>query len=438
MRPRLKALVLGLLVAVTAPVTLPGPAVAADDPRLTQVTTRDAAAFTLTPDFSLTGYADALAGTIGADNVATVLETANRQTNSCNSSQLAAQPQYYDRTDIPLAPQDIISSSDRFCWNTEDSTTRHWLPQGVTGSSDADDDHLWGTHQVMVVAWHYSATTAGTSYDKGARISVVNRATGEYRHVLLVEPTKTSTPNYRAVGIHAGGIAWLGNYLYVTDTEDGLRVFDMRKFLWVDAADGEKVGLHGGVYKGHGYSYVLPQVGIYRQADIQTSCVPATSSLCFSSLTLDRSTSPDTLVVGEYRSGVDTANLNVAGGRVVRYPVDASTRQLVLTGGEVVPTDAVTSPKSNVQGVQTWAGTYYLGRSSAEKHSFMYSGPKDVTMDRWSWAIGPEDLYHEHSGTGSSMGPGKIWTATEHYVDPYTAAVIDKRVVFAVPLSEMS
>ncbi|MFD1325651.1 hypothetical protein [Micromonospora sonneratiae] len=424
----------GVLAALVGAVALASPAVAADV-RLSQVTERSGAAFALTADFSLTSYANTLANRIGADSVATVLDTANRSVTACNSSQLLAQPQHYTRTDIPLDPSQIISSSDRFCWNAEDSSVKHWLPQGITGSSDADDDHLWGEDRAMVVAWHYSATIAGTSYDKGARISMVDRNTGKYRHVLLVEPTKTSTPNYKAMGIHAGGIAWLGNYLYVTDTAVGIRVFDMRKFLWVDAANGNQVGLVNGVYKGHGYSYVLPQIGVYKQANIQASCVPATSSLCFSSLTLDRSTTPDTLVVGEYRNNIDTANLDVVGGRVVRYPVDASTRQLTLTSGKAVPRDTVTIPKSNIQGVQTWNDTYYLGRSSADKHSFLFTGPRDVPMKTWSWGVGGEDLYHEHTGTGSTMSAGKIWTATEHYVDP-NGAVIDKRVVFAVPLSE--
>ncbi|MFC6021104.1 hypothetical protein ACFP2T_33640 [Plantactinospora solaniradicis] len=426
----------GILVLVLGVAASP-PTASAADVRLSQVTARSGAAFALTPDFSLTSYANALANRIGADNVAAVLDTANRSVTSCNSSQLLARPEHYARTDIPLAPEQIISSSDRFCWNAEDSSATHWLPQGITGSSDADDDHLWGDDRVMIVASHYSATIAGTSYDKGARLSMVDRATGRYRQVLLVEPTRTSTPNYRSAGIHAGGITWLGNYLYVTDTAVGIRVFDMRNFLWVDAADGQLVGLHGGVYKGHGYSYVLPQVGIYRQTEVQSSCVPATSSFCFSSLTLDRSTTPDTLVAGEYRNNVDTANLNVVGGRVLRYPVDSSTRQLTLSGGKAVPADAVTIPKSNIQGVQTWDGVYYLGRSSADKHSFLFTGPTNTTMATWSWGIGGEDLYHEHSGTGSGIGAGRIWTATEHYVDP-NGSVIDKRVVFAVPLAETS
>ncbi|MCP2166288.1 hypothetical protein [Goodfellowiella coeruleoviolacea] len=430
----------GLAVAATALVPTTGTALAADDPRLSQITARSGTDFTMTADFGLTSYANALANKIGADTVHTVLTTANRSTNDCNTSRRGAQPEYYARTDIPLPDDALLHSVDRFCWEDDDSANNNWAPQGVTGSSDADDDGLWDTDRAMVVSWHYSATNAGTSYDKGARVSLVDRTTGKYRHVLLVEPTRTSTPNFKAVGIHAGGIAWLGKYLFVTDTSVGIRVFDMSKFLWVDASQQSWVGLHGGTYYGHGFSYVLPQIGVYRQVNTPANsggCVPTTTALCYASLTLDRSTTPDTLVVGEYRANVDTANPNVAGGRVVRYPVAADTRLLTLTSGKAVPYDAVTSPKSNVQGVQTWNGAYYQGRSSASKHSFMYAGRVGGTaISRWSWAIGGEDLYHEHSGTGGSISAGKLWTATEHYLDE-NGNVIDKRIVFAVPLAEI-
>ena len=35
-------------------------------------------------------------------------------------------------------------------------------------------------------------------------------------------------------GLHGGGIAWYGNLLYVVDTDDGLRVFDLKHIYQVD------------------------------------------------------------------------------------------------------------------------------------------------------------------------------------------------------------
>jgi hypothetical protein len=193
------------------------------------------------------------------------------------------------------------------------------------------------------------------------------------------------------------------------------------------------VGRHGDTYYAHTYRYVLPQVATYRQATTPSSpCAPTAKALCFSSVTLDRSTTPDSLVIGEYRNGRSTDSA-VDGGRVVRYPVAADTRKLLLSEGKAVPTDAVTVPVSNVQGVQTWKGRYSLGRSSAAKHSFMYSGVADAPVSTWSWAIGGEDLYHEH---GAGITAGNVWTATEHAYDD-TGTFIDRRAVFAVPLADI-
>lgn len=424
MRPAAALAAMSLAVTVMA-----GPAVAAAD----QITVRDASAFSLTPDWSLEPYAAALENSLGTQtDVSAVLDGANRSTTSCNSSEIAALPEYYDRTDYPLSASQLLHSTERFCWDPGDSKVTYWIPQGVTGSSDADDDGRWGSHRAMVVSWHYDQGAAGTAMDKGVRVSFVDLATGTYRHVLLVEPTRTATPNYTAVTIHAGGLAWLGHYLYVVDTSSGLRVFDMNRILEVSTSQ-DLIGRNAGTYYAYTYKYVLPQVASYRQAiDPGTPCTPQVNALCFSSLSLDRSTAPDTLVAGEYRNG-RSGDPAIDGGRVVRYPVTSDTRKPVLSSGKAVPLDAVTLPKSNVQGVQTWNGRYYLGRSSNLRHSFMSSARPDSTIATNSWAIGAEDLYHEH---GSGIIAGKLWTVTEHAYDD-NGEFIDRRIVFAVPLASI-
>jgi hypothetical protein len=386
----------------------------------------------LPADWSLDDRAAELATALGTRrSLETVLDAANRSTTACTASEKLAQPQYYARTDIPLRPEQIISSSDRFCWDDTDSTASYWVPQGVSGSSDADDDGLWGLDKVLAVAWYYDQGKAGTTATRGARVSFVDRMIGRYRHVLLVEPTGTN--DFKAVPVHAGGLAWLGRYLYVTDTSRGLRVFDMERILEVSTDAPDLIGRHGDDYHAFGYRYVLPQVASYRQAVVPaTPCAPQDSALCFSSLALDRSSTPDTLVAGEYRDGRSDSPA-VDGGRVVRYRVAADTRKLALTAGKAVPYDAVTIPKSNVQGVQTWNEHYYLGRSSATQHSFLFSANRDAPVSTYSWAVGGEDLYHEH-GAGNTAG--KVWTATEHAYDS-AGTLIDKRTVFAVPLAEI-
>lgn len=62
----------------------------------------------------------------------------------------------------------------------------------------------------------------------------------------------------------------------------------------------------------------------------------------------------------------------------------------------------------------------------------MYSGPPGAAMVTNSWAIGGEDLYHEH---GAGITAGKLWSVTEHaYAE---GELIDRRAVFAVPLADV-
>jgi hypothetical protein len=403
---------------------LPVRAAEADD----LIRSRPVDAFTLTPDWSLETYAAKLETALGTTrSVAAVLGDANRPIETCSGTQQQALPEHYARTDYPLGSGQILHSSDRFCWDEGDSKVTYWQPQGITGSSDADDDGLWGQNRVMLVSWHYDLTGP----DKGVRVSFLDVVNRKYRHVLLVEPTRTTTPNYTAVPIHAGGLAWLGHHLYVADTVGGLRVFDVNRILEVSDAQ-DAIGKSGSAYYAHNYKYVLPQVATYAPSDAD-ECVPSATQLCFSSLSLDRSSTPDTLVVGEYRDG-RSADAAVDGGRVVRYRVDASTRLPVLTNGKAVAQDAVTSPRSNVQGVQTWGDRYYFARSSNRQHSWTHSGVTGGSTTTQSWAVGGEDLYHEH---GPGITAGKLWTVTEHAWSVDGGTFIDKRAIFAVPLADI-
>ena len=403
---------------------LPVRAVEADD--LVHSTPVDA--FTLTPDWSLETYAAKLETALGTTrSVAAVLGEANRPIETCSGTQQQALPEHYGRTDYPLTSGQILHSTDRFCWDEGDSKVTYWQPQGITGSSDADDDGLWGENRVMLVSWYYDLTGP----DKGVRVSFLDVANRKYRHVLLVEPTRTTTPNYTAVPIHAGGLAWLGHYLYVADTAGGLRVFDVNRILEVSDTQ-DVIGKSGNAYYAYNYRYVLPQVASYGNGQ-EGECKPIATRLCYSSLSLDRSGTPDTLVVGEYRDG-RSADAAVDGGRVVRYRVDATTRLPVLTNGKAVAQDAVTVPRSNVQGVQTWGDRYYLGRSSNRQHSWMHSGVTGGSTTTNSWALGGEDLYHEH---GPGITAGKLWTVTEHAWSVDGGTFLDQRAIFAVPLADI-
>ena len=76
-------------------------------------------------------------------------------------------------------------------------------------------------------------------------------------------PAPRPSPNFKDIPIHAGGVSWYGDYLYVADTGRGMRVFDMRKILKTNTGGtADQIGRQSsGVYYAHNYAYVLPQIG---------------------------------------------------------------------------------------------------------------------------------------------------------------------------------
>ncbi|MEV8553694.1 hypothetical protein [Streptomyces glaucescens] len=264
-----------------------------------------------------------------------------------------------------------------WCWSSAhgDDDTGRWWPQGMssTGTADGGDGAIQGK-RALAVAWHYKTYARDAAADRtGCRtnnllkLSLIDRDTGKYRHVLLVEPTSTSSTasNFTFVTGHGGGIVWYANYLYVTDTAGGIRVFDINKLAKVDTY-GSGVGTYGisgGRSSACGYPYVLPQVHYYKQASPPPSggCsadavegVPDPDSLCYSWLSLDKTGgAPFKLVTGEWFG-------EASGGRVVRYqlnPTSSATYPglLNLSGGKTVVQDAYAATRyRGLQGGTTW------------------------------------------------------------------------------------
>lgn len=299
---------------------------------------------------------------------------------------------------------------DRWCFNSGDNNTEEWYPQGITGTGDAQADDLWGSKRAILVSWYHQS--------KGVRISFLNPATGKYRHVLLVEPYTNSygNPSYRAVKIHAGGIVWYGNYLYVVDTTKGFRVFDMRYVFDLKASSNgnttntDLIGRHSGIYYGHGYRYVMPQVGAWTVPGEQTgsTCEPSGPPR-FSFVGLDRSTVPDSLITGEYCNPPNPEDDPTLYGRMARWPLDASTGQLKTSSdGRVYASEAYRVPKAHAQGALALNGTWYIMTSAGSTNNGkLYKGRPGETPTYRTAGIGPEDLYYWPARN-------ELWSLTEY------------------------
>ncbi|WP_190158103.1 hypothetical protein [Streptomyces litmocidini] len=375
----------------------------------------------------------------------------------------------------------VLAPAEKICWDAGDADTEEWIPQGLTGVSDAQADELWGTRKPLVAAWYDKASTSlctadpGTCPDKGVRLSFLDPETPvtgvpdgrRYRHVLLVEPYFNSYGNasYKAVDIHAGGLAWYKYYLYVADTMNGLRVFDMRSVLDLNpdqnasvddttlnglksnVTDESKIGRQSNVYYGHTYRYVMPQVASYKfvasQGNSSAGTCVATGAPKASYISVDRSAvAAPALIMGEYCNS-DTDHPEK--GRIGALPIDDATGLLKETGGTVTATSAYYLPRDLTQGAARYNGMYYFNRSyldhSGSLRRATVTGGRLVDYgSNITNAVGPEDLYVEH-GQSVPGGTQYLWSLTEHRADG-TAGCTDAgspcgRVIYAHRLGDV-
>jgi hypothetical protein len=185
-----------------------------------------------------------------------------------------------------------------------------------------------------------------------------------YRHVELVDA------KLGPIHSHAGGIAWVGPWLYVAETGAGLRLFDVRSLR---RADG----------------WVLPQVGLYRRKGAKPR---------FSFLSADRGTS--SLLSGEYRD-------REAGAPLVRWPVAADGR-LEAGDGTVRATAAWETGERNLQGAVALPDRVLLAQSRGTlRRGRLHVSPFAERSRSHRWALGPEDI-------ALAPGEGRVMSVTEH------------------------
>ncbi|GAA3447741.1 hypothetical protein [Planomonospora venezuelensis] len=280
--------------------------------------------------------------------------------------------------------------ADWYCFDAGDNDVTDWYPQGLTGSADAGV-----AGNVYVVSWYFKPADAP---ERGIRLSFLNAQTLRYRHVLLVGvgPDGGIVP----IDIHAGGVAWYGDLLYVADTTRGFRVFDTRHIYEVNGEDGETIGRKDGVYNAFGYRYVMPQTGAWTST---------TGTARFSFAAVDRDSAPDLLVSGEY---VDEPGRT---GRVARWPLAADGTLRAGGDGVADALDAYALPGAKIQGALSRGSTWYLSQSAGASGNgtLIVAGEK---LARRPYPIGPEDLTRVRD---------QVWSVSEFP---------GRRVVYGVPL----
>jgi hypothetical protein len=380
--------------------------------------------------------ANASGALLGNRTMTQVLAGANRTLSYKSAAACASAKASIARLD------DAAHRVGAWCFDSGDEDAGHsldssdWVPQAVASSNEGAVGGYSGPSAVAVT-WYQPRPdhTAGAMDDpQNDRISFVNSPTSgdsaTYRHVLMVEPfIENGKLNLRRVKLHAGGIAWYGNILYVASTGGGMRAFDVRRIFAVhttkdivglDPATPSDTGLYG-----ESFAYVILQVGNYKKTDAACERSPTTTNagLCFSGVTVNRSASPASLISYEYRTQDEMIAAKV-GSRIVHWPLDPSTGLLTRAAdGQVHSGKLYVTPTYQVQGVSIQGATFFMSTSQSGGTFYREVDGDGVAPVKSLWAAGAEST----SFTTSSFGD-RVWSVTE---------TPGQRMLFWVYTSEM-
>ncbi|OLR93714.1 hypothetical protein [Actinokineospora bangkokensis] len=371
---------LAACAVAAAALVAPPAAVAAAGP-----STLPASQYTLSADYHrFDAVNSALVSTLGTAPVRTVMDNAN-----------------HDRTALPstFAPTGLAGG---FRFDSADNSDCKSYPQGITTSRDAvgtADGGNYDGHQLVVVSWYTKDACDGAQ--ERSRLTLVDwDATypNKYRKVLLVEPTgSTATPSFKDIPVHAGGVSWYGDYLYVAETGKGMRVFDMRKILKVDTGGtADQIGRQpDGSYHAHNYAYALPQVGTVTAAT--TSGTP----LVWSTISLDRVSR--SIVMTEYTCQSGCTSYPNRGPRAVRFPFAAGTPTFAAT---TTASQALSLPWYKLNGVASHNGRWWFASSGAKQ---LYYWTPSAGATTHAWVGSAESISYWEDGTG----PDLLWSLQE-------------------------
>ncbi|MER6121333.1 hypothetical protein ABT173_01260 [Streptomyces sp. NPDC001795] len=441
----LRATLAGTALALTAAATLISTSQAAggDNPGgLTRVTSAaETAKFRLHEDLTdrrtLDTLSRSMGGNVGVHRVLASVDHNMRDRSACDAAETAA---------LPVKP----AATRAYCWDHGDATTTQWLPRTVTTSGDADDDGRWGPDRVILSGWTHDDRRSGDpAADRGlARIAFIDANDPDrlsYRWVLLVAPSADGK-DFTAVHTRMSGMVWYQDKLFVT-ARDSLLVFDLHRILEANVDSGA-IGRVKGGFAAHGYQYVLPTVGSYRLTGGPCSAADDRRAPCFSALSLDRTSAPDSLVAGEsFRPG-DTDRP----ARVWRYPFSTAAGHSGLLAtdarGDVRATEAYVTQAAAVQGVLSYRHSgaarpdWYVDRAPVVggRHGTLWrqniSGAKTTTCS----ADETHACWGRHTASLSYWPEtGELWTLTEGATsgDDQEYGTAGGRVVYAVPLDSV-
>jgi hypothetical protein len=391
-------------------------------------------------------------GPVGVEEVLSSANHAMRGEGDCFDS---------EKDNLPVEPVAVRA----YCWEAGDAVSDKWSPRSVTTSRN---------NQVIAAGWSHTGVRSvppgggSANAERGAgrgepglapvdeeglaRVAFVDAsdpANLAYRWVLLVVPT-AGGQGFEGLRSRLGGMVWYDDKLIVTARgpqsrgrqDDSLYVFDLARFLRADVTDSDAIGRTGDGWSAHHYRYALPAVAAYSPPAGDGCDARANDGVpCLGSLSLDRTSTPPTVVANErFRPGRDEP------ARVWRYALDITgdrTGLLTTTGrrSDVVATEAYETEATGVQGVLAHKGDWYVDQAAEKRDT-----PGTLWRQDEDGADAAKCPAGESSGSsGSDLESSACWgrhTASLSY-SPETGEMwtltdpVPERVLYAVKLRDI-
>ncbi|MFF4079938.1 hypothetical protein ACFYZN_11070 [Streptomyces sp. NPDC001777] len=342
---------------------------------------------------------------------------------------LRKKPQYEGRNGFPGAwwPGSAGRPDKAFRWSGADRLAGRdtWRPQGISTVHDATGQR---GRNILLVSWYHREEDHSTN--RGGRVAIIDLRgrTPKYWYALLVLPTRKAgghsfEPLY---GLHAGGLAWYGNRLYVTESRTGaLYVFNTDEMFPVKGRRDLCGKDSRGDFHAFREPYAMPLSRVYR-VDAQGQ-----KRLKFSQVSVDRDPLRPyrSLVVNEWEPGKDhaiVARWDI--GHNSPYPRTAPGAASAVSSAVYRVERGSGLPEGRgVQGAVSIRGSLYLSVSRGSGNGYysgvrLDSGGVGTARKLWELPKGPEDLSYQ----GITPGTGRVWGLTEY---------ADRRFVFGMRVS---
>lgn len=270
-------------------------------------------------------------------------------------------------------------------WLTARSWTRRWYPQGI-------DLGVWHGRRTLAVSWFRQRLDG---HHLASRVALVDLDRSRHLDVLLaVEEDGELQP----APIHAGGLAWFDDRLFVAATRDGIWEFDLSRVRRVRGALARR--LAGSTRRGPRVTALVA---------VRTRVHPVALRCSYIGRVFDADGAPlPRVLIGEYRKDDD--------GRIGEFALPDPGE------GRFTEIERTAPGIPRMQGAVRWGERHFVSQSDLLRPGALWTGRRDaLERSPVPLPVGCEDL-------ALDLDAGYLWTLGEH---PW------RRVVRGIPLSSL-